>query len=213
MVKKHDIRVSEIISVLESVYPDALCSLEYSDPLQLLIATRLAAQCTDARVNTVTPELFTKYPTLEDFCSADVSDIENIIRSCGFFRQKARDIKGMCIKIRDSFGGRVPDSIEELTSLPGVGRKTANLIVGDIYKKPAVVCDTHCIRISGRLGLTDSKDPLKAEKQLREILPPDKSNDLCHRFVLFGRDTCSARSPKCNACPLSHLCPSSDICS
>ncbi|MBQ6570693.1 MAG: endonuclease III [Clostridia bacterium] len=194
------------VKALEERYPDAICSLEYEKPHELLIATRLSAQCTDARVNMVTPELFEKYPDLEAFCNADAGDIEKIIHSCGFFRQKAKDIVGMCIAIRDKYDGRVPDTVEQLTTLPGVGRKTANLIVGDVYKKPAIVCDTHCIRITNRLGLTDTKDPYKVEMQLKEILPPEKSNDFCHRLVLFGRDVCDARKPKCDICPFWGVC-------
>lgn len=197
----------EVIHRLEQIYPDALCSLQYTDPLQLLIAVRLSAQCTDARVNLVTPALFERYPTIDDFCNAEQADVEKYIHSCGFFRQKSKDIIGMCRIIRDEYDGRVPDEIEQLIKLPGVGRKTANLIVGDVYGKPSIVCDTHCIRISGRLGLTDgTKDPLKTEMQLKKILPPDKSGDLCHRFVLFGRDTCSSRSPKCGECGLNDIC-------
>lgn len=194
------------IEKLEKLYPEAICSLTYKEPLQLLIATRLAAQCTDARVNTVTPHLFGKYPDLDSFCSAEVSDVEEIVKSCGFYRQKAKDIVGMCKKIKSDYNGTVPDTVEELTKLPGVGRKTANLIVGDIYGKPAIVCDTHCIRITNRLGLTTVKDPYKVELQLKELLPPEKSNDFCHRTVLFGRDICNARSPKCGECSLSEIC-------
>ncbi len=194
------------VEALEREYPDALCSLEASNPLELLIATRLSAQCTDARVNLVTPALFRKYPTLEDYCNAEISDVEKIIHSCGFYRAKARDIVGMAIKIRDDFGGQVPDSIEKLTSLPGVGRKTANLIMGDVYKQPAVVADTHLIRITNLLGLTDSKDPLKVEMQLKKLLPPDKSNDFCHRAVLHGRAVCVARRPDCGSCCMKEVC-------
>ena len=194
------------VEALEKEYPDALCSLEASNPLELLIATRLSAQCTDARVNLVTPALFRKYPTLEDYCNAEISDVEEIIHSCGFYRAKARDIVGMAIKIRDDFGGQVPDSIEKLTSLPGVGRKTANLIMGDVYKQPAVVADTHLIRITNLLGLTDSKDPLKVEMQLKKLLPPDKSNDFCHRAVLHGRAVCVARRPDCGSCCMKEVC-------
>jgi len=194
------------IERLEHLYPEAICSLTYKEPLQLLIATRLAAQCTDARVNMVTPYLFKKYPNLDSFCNADVADVEEIVKSCGFYRQKAKDIVGMCQKIKNDYNGVVPDTVEELTKLPGVGRKTANLIVGDIYNKPAIVCDTHCIRITNRLGLTTTKDPYKVELQLRDLLPPDKSNDFCHRTVLFGRDVCNARSPKCLQCYLAEIC-------
>ena len=204
MTKKQ--RALLCVEVLEKEYTDALCSLEASNPLELLIATRLSAQCTDARVNLVTPALFKKYPTLDDYCNAKVEDIEEIIHSCGFYRAKAKDILGMAIKIRDDFDGQVPDSIEKLTSLPGVGRKTANLIMGDVYKQPAVVADTHLIRITNLLGLTDSKDPFKVEMQLKKILPPEKSNDFCHRIVLHGRAVCVARRPDCERCCMGDFC-------
>ena len=199
-------KAARATELLEQRYPDAVCSLEYTVPHELMIATRLAAQCTDARVNTVTPELFAKYPTVDAFAQADVEDIERIIYPCGFFRTKAADIVAACKMLRDEFGGRVPDELDSLLRLPGIGRKTANLILGDIYGKPAVVCDTHCIRICGRLGLTSNKDPYKCELRLRELLDPRKSNDFCHRLVLFGRDVCTARSPKCGECPLHELC-------
>lgn len=194
------------VEALKKEYPDAVCSLEARNPLQLLIATRLSAQCTDARVNLVTPVLFEKYPSLDAFCKADVKDVEEIIRSCGFFRTKASDIVKMAQKIKSDFGGQVPDSIEKLTSLPGVGRKTANLIMGDVYKKPAVVADTHLIRISNLLGLVSVKDPYKVELRLKEILPPAESNDFCHRIVLHGRAVCVARRPDCKRCCLSKFC-------
>lgn len=194
------------VEALKKEYPDAICSLESKNSLQLLIATRLSAQCTDARVNLVTPVLFEKYPTLDSFCEADVKDIEELIHSCGFFRAKARDIIGMAQKIKSDFGGQVPDSIEKLTSLPGVGRKTANLIMGDVYKKPAVVADTHLIRITNLLGLVSVKDPYKVELRLKEILPPEESNDFCHRIVLHGRAVCVARRPACERCCLSDFC-------
>lgn len=199
-------RTLKIVEALKKEYPQAMCSLEYKDPLQLLIATRLSAQCTDARVNLVTPALFEKYPDLDAFCAADVGDIETLIHSCGFFRAKARDIIGMAKKIKADFGGKVPDSLEKLTSLPGVGRKTANLIMGDIFKKPAVVADTHLIRISNLLGLVESKDPYKVELRLRELLPPEESNDFCHRAVLHGRAVCVARRPDCGRCCLNDFC-------
>ncbi len=204
MTKKQ--RALLCIEALEKEYPDALCSLIASNPLELLIATRLSAQCTDARVNLVTPALFSKYPTLDDYCNAKVEDIEEIIHSCGFYRAKAKDIIGMALKIRDDFGGEVPDSIEKLTSLPGVGRKTANLIMGDVYKQPAVVADTHLIRITNLLGLTDSKDPFKVEMQLKKLLPPEKSNDFCHRIVLHGRAVCIARRAACEKCCMRDFC-------
>lgn len=192
---------------LKKEYPGALCSLTASNPFELLVATRLSAQCTDARVNLVTPALFEKYKTLEEYASADVSDIEEIIRSCGFFRGKARDIIGMAQGILRDFGGRVPDTIEALTSLPGVGRKTANLILGDVYKKPAVVTDTHMIRISNRLGLVKTKEPKKVEDAMRALLDPAESNDFCHRCVLHGRAVCTARKAMCENCCMSGFCP------
>lgn len=191
---------------LKKEYPDALCSLNANNPLELLIATRLSAQCTDARVNLVTPALFEKYKTLNDYCNAELKDVENLIRSCGFYHTKAADIIGMAKKIKEDFGGEVPDSIEKLTTLPGVGRKTANLIMGDIYKQPAVVADTHLIRITNLLGLTDSKDPYKVELQLKKILAPEESNDFCHRMVLHGRAVCIARRPQCDKCCLRDVC-------
>lgn len=194
------------VDALKKEYPDAICSLEYVDPLQLLIATRLAAQCTDARVNMVTPALFERFPTLETFCEGTVEEIEELIRSCGLYKTKAKDIYKMCHVLRDEYDGVIPDTVEELTKLPGVGRKTANLVVGDVYKKPAVVTDTHCIRISGRLGLTESTVPLKVEKDLRAVLPPEESNDFCHRTVLHGRAVCSARNPKCEICCMREFC-------
>lgn len=194
------------VEALKTEYPDALCSLSASNPLELLIATRLSAQCTDARVNLVTPALFEKYPTLEDYCNADVKDIESIIHSCGFYHGKARDIIAMAQKIKSDFNGKVPDNIEDLTSLQGVGRKTANLIIGDVYKKPAVVCDTHLIRIANRLGLVATKDPVKVETALKKLLPPEESNDFCHRAVLHGRAVCTARKASCEKCRMSAFC-------
>ena len=194
------------VEALKTEYPDALCSLTASNPLELLIATRLSAQCTDARVNLVTPALFEKYPTLDDYCNADVQDIEAIIHSCGFYHGKARDIIAMAQKIKSDFDGKVPDTIEDLTTLQGVGRKTANLIVGDVYKKPAVVCDTHLIRIANRLGLVATKDPVKAETALKKILPPEESNDFCHRAVLHGRAVCTARKANCENCCMAAFC-------
>lgn len=194
------------VEALKTEYPDALCSLTASNPLELLIATRLSAQCTDARVNLVTPALFEKYPTLDDYCNADVQDIEAIIHSCGFYHGKARDIIAMAQKIKSDFDGKVPDTIEDLTTLQGVGRKTANLIVGDVYKKPAVVCDTHLIRIANRLGLVATKDPVKAETALKKILPPEESNDFCHRAVLHGRAVCTARKADCENCCMAAFC-------
>lgn len=194
------------VEALKKEYPDAICSLTYTEPLQLLIATRLSAQCTDARVNMVTPALFERFPTLNAFCDGPVEDIEEIIRSCGLYKTKARDIYAMCNKLRSDYNGVVPDTVEELTKLPGVGRKTANLVVGGIYHKPAVVTDTHCIRICGRLGLSEGKEPLKVEKQLRAVLPMDEANDFCHRLVLHGRAVCDARKPKCEICCMREFC-------
>ena len=200
-------KVSEIIALLEQKYPEAPCALHYSKDYELMIAVRLSAQCTDARVNLITPALFATYPTLEDMANADIAKVEEIIHSCGFFRQKAKDIVLACQMLLTEHGGKVPNSMDALLRLPGVGRKTANLLLGDLYGQPgSVVCDTHCIRICGRLGLSKGKEPEKVEKQLRAILPPEKSSDFCHRIVLFGREVCIARSPKCAECPLSHLC-------
>ncbi len=193
------------VHALKEEYPDALCSLDYEDPLQLLISVRLAAQCTDARVNLVTPALFERFPTLEAFCDGTEEEIGELIHSCGFFRAKARDILGACRKIRDEFGGRVPDNMDDLLSLPGVGRKTANLILGDVYHKSAVVTDTHCIRISGRLGLTKNKAPEKVERDLRAVLPPEESNNFC-RLVLHGRAVCIARRALCEKCCMKEFC-------
>ncbi|MBR3869599.1 MAG: endonuclease III [Clostridia bacterium] len=194
------------VEALKKAYPDAICSLDAGNPLELLIATRLSAQCTDARVNLVTPVLFEKYKTIEDYAAADVNDISEIIHSCGFFRQKSKDIVGIAQKIISDFGGKVPDNIEDLTTLPGVGRKTANLICGDVYGKPAVVADTHLIRISNRLGLVSTKDPYKVEIELKKLLPPEESNDFCHRCVLHGRAVCDSRKPKCEICTMSEFC-------
>ncbi len=199
------------VNALKKEYPEAICSLTYTDPLQLLIATRLAAQCTDARVNLVTPALFERFKTVDDFAEAEVSEVEEYIKSCGLYKTKARDIVAMAKKLRDDFGGEVPDTIEQLVTLPGVGRKTANLIVGDIFHKSAVVVDTHCIRITSRLGLHNIKDATKIEKILRELLPPEESNDFCHRLVLHGRAVCQARTPKCDICCMNSFCPTAAI--
>ena len=200
-------KVLNIIKLLKQQYPDALCALQYEKDYELMIAVRLSAQCTDARVNLVTPALFAAYPTLEAMANADIADVEKHIHSCGFYRQKAKDIVLACQMLIKDYGGKVPDTMEALLKLPGVGRKTANLLLGDIYAVPgSVVCDTHCIRICGKLGLSQGKEPEKVEKQLRAILPPEESSDFCHRIVLFGRDICTARNPKCSSCPLSHLC-------
>lgn len=199
-------RAEEIVSRLEAFYPDAKCSLEYKKPYELLIAVRLSAQCTDARVNIVTKELFSAFPTLESFANADLAEVERIVHPCGLFRTKAKSIVELSQKLLNDFGGKVPDNMEDLLSLPGIGRKTANLILGDVYGQPAVVTDTHCIRICGRLGLSEGSDPAKVEKQLREVLPMDRASDFCHRLVIFGREVCSARAPKCEMCPLKDVC-------
>lgn len=206
MKKKTD--VLRIIEALKMLYPDGICSLDYPKDYELLFSVRLAAQCTDERVNLVTPALFARFPTLESLACADVTEVEEYIHSTGFFRAKARDIVAASRMLLEEYGGRVPDTMEDLLRLPGVGRKTANLILGDIYHKPGVVvADTHCIRISGKLGLTDgTKDPAKVEQQLRATLPPEESNDFCHRLVLHGRAVCMARKPDCPNCTLRPWC-------
>ncbi|MBS7361410.1 MAG: endonuclease III [Oscillospiraceae bacterium] len=204
MTKKQ--KAALAVAALEKEYPDALCSLTETEPYRLLIAVRLSAQCTDARVNLVTPVLFERFPTLEELALAPVEEVEEIIHSCGFFRAKARDIVGMCRMLVEQYDKKVPDSIEELLKLPGVGRKTANLICGDVYGKPAIVADTHLIRISNLLGLVDTKDPAKVEAQLKKIVEPEKSNDFCHRCVLHGRAVCVARRPDCPRCVMKDFC-------
>lgn len=210
MTKKQKKEImAAIVDRLKGIYPESVCALESGGiPWRLLVMARLSAQCTDARVNIVCRELFSVYPTLDALANAPLEDIENIIRPCGLFRTKADSIKRACIMLRDDFGGVVPDNMEDLLSLPGVGRKIANLILGDIYKKPAVVADTHCIRICGRFGMysTELKDPTKVEMIMKELIVPDEQSDFCHRIVQFGRDTCSARSPKCYDCPIRDLC-------
>ena len=204
MTKKQ--KAALAVAALEKEYPDALCSLTETEPYRLLIAVRLSAQCTDARVNLVTPVLFERFPTLEELALAPVEEVEETIHSCGFFRAKARDIVGMCRMLVEQYDKKVPDSIEELLKLPGVGRKTANLICGDVYGKPAIVADTHLIRISNLLGLVDTKDPVKVEAQLKKIVEPEKSNDFCHRCVLHGRAVCVARRPDCPRCVMKDFC-------
>ncbi len=200
-------KVQEIISLLKQRYPQAPCALQYQKDYELMIAVRLSAQCTDARVNLVTPALFEAYPTLEAMAAAPVADVERLVHSCGFYKHKARDIVAACQMLLAEYGGKVPGTMQELLKLPGVGRKTANLLLGDLYSQPgSVVCDTHCIRICGRLGLSQGKDPEKVEHQLRAILPPEESSDFCHRIVLFGREVCTARSPKCAQCQLRSHC-------
>ena len=200
-------KVHAIIGILKEKYPDAPCALHYGKDYELMIAVRLSAQCTDARVNLVTPALFAAYPTLEAMAAADIADVENYVHSCGFYKHKARDIVLGCQMLLKDYGGKVPGTMEELLRIPGVGRKTANLLLGDLYGQPgSVVCDTHCIRICGRLGLSKGKEPEKVEKQLRAILPPEESSDFCHRIVLFGRKVCTAQRPKCEGCPLRPYC-------
>ena len=206
-MKKKEIAM-QAEKVLAELYPDALCSLEAENAFHLLVAVRLSAQCTDARVNLVTPALFAKYPTVQDFAAAEIKDVEEIVHSCGFYRQKASDIVRSAQIILEKHGGRVPDNMDDLTALPGVGRKTANLIMGDVYGQSSYVCDTHMIRIANRLGLVSTKDPYKVELALRELLTPETSGDFCHRVVLFGRDVCDARKPKCGNCPMRGFCPS-----
>lgn len=199
-------KVTNILSALKALYPDALCALHFGKDYELMIAVRLSAQCTDARVNLVTPALFAKYPTLEAFAQADIADVEQMVHSCGFYKHKARDIVLACQMLLRDYGGRVPDNMDDLLKLPGVGRKTANLLLGDIYHKEAYVCDTHCIRICGKLGLSQGKDPQKVEMQLRKVIPPEESSDFCHRIVLHGRAVCTARNPKCSQCTLAPFC-------
>ena len=204
---KTQAQISAIIEELKKLYPDAICSLDYRKDYELLFSVRLAAQCTDARVNLVTPALFERFPTLEAFAAATPDEVGEYVRSCGFWRAKAKDIVGSAQMLLRDFGGKVPDNMDDLLRLPGVGRKTANLILGDVYGQEGYVCDTHCIRITGRLGITDgSKDPLKVEQQLRKVIPPEESSDFCHRMVLHGRALCMARAPQCGDCPLKALC-------
>ena len=207
MTKKE--RAAAVVELLRQGYPDAACALQYTHDYELLFATRLSAQCTDARVNIVTKDLFVRFPTLQSFADAPVEDIEDGIKTCGLFRTKARDLKACAQMLLSDFGGKVPDNMADLLRLPGVGRKTANLILGDIFGQPAIVTDTHCIRLSNRLGFVkNEKDPVKVEKALRALIPPAESSDFCHRLVLHGREVCTARSPKCENCCLASICPS-----
>lgn len=200
--------IRAIVEELKVLYPDGICSLEYQKDYELLFSVRLAAQCTDERVNKVTPALYKRFPTLEALANADISEVEEYIHSTGFFRAKAKDIVLASQMLIRDYGGKVPNTMEDLLKLPGVGRKTANLILGDVYHTPGVVvADTHCIRITGLLGLTDgTKDPAKVEQQLRAVLPPEESNDFCHRMVLHGRAVCIARRPQCQSCTLRPWC-------
>ena len=200
-------KVRAILDILQEKYPDAPCALHYEKDYELMIAVRLSAQCTDARVNLVTPALFAAYPTLEAMAAADIGDVENYVHSCGFYKHKARDIVLGCQMLLSDYDGKVPGTMEQLLRIPGVGRKTANLLLGDLYGQPgSVVCDTHCIRICGKLGLSQGTDPEKVERQLRAILPAEESSDFCHRIVLFGREICTARNPRCADCPLAPYC-------
>ena len=195
-------------AILEEYYPESVCALQYKEPYELLIAVRLSAQCTDARVNIVTKTLFQQYPTLESFAAANLEELEQAVKPCGFYHMKAKSIKEMAIRLLTVYDGKIPDTMEELLTLPGVGRKTANLILGDVYKQPAIVTDTHFIRITGRLGLTTNKEPAKVERDLRPLIPPERSSDFCHRIVQFGRDICRARKPLCGNCPMADFFPS-----
>ena len=207
MTKKE--RALAVVNLLKNAYPDAACALQYKQDYELLFATRLSAQCTDARVNLGTRDLFVAFPTLQSFADAPLEAIEEGIKTCGLFRTKARDLKACARMLLDDFGGKVPDNMADLLKLPGIGRKTANLILGDIYGQPAIVTDTHCIRLSNRLGFVkDQKDPVKVETALRGLIPPAESSDFCHRLVLHGREVCTARAPKCEGCCLASVCPS-----
>lgn len=199
-------RVSLLLELMDDVYPEVECSLNYSNPLEMLIATQLSAQCTDARVNIVTKELFKKYKTVYDYANADINELQEIIRSTGFYKNKSKNIIACCKRLIDVYGGEVPDTMEDLTSLAGTGRKTANLVIGDIFGKSAVVVDTHCIRLSNRIGLTKETDPYKIEMTLKKIIPPHRQLKLCHQFVYHGRAICTARSPKCEVCPIKKAC-------
>ncbi len=201
-------QVREIVRLLLAEYPEAACTLDWGKDYELLFSVRLAAQCTDERVNRITPALFARFPTLEAFANADVAEVEQYIHSCGFFRAKARDLVACAQVLLEKYGGELPRTMEELTSLPGVGRKTANLILGDVFRVPgSTVVDTHCIRLSNRLGLVDGlRDPVKIEMALRKILPPEDSSTFCHCLVLHGRAVCDARRPACERCCVKHLC-------
>ena len=205
-LKEKKERINIIVELMEKEYPDAVCSLVADDPFHLLVATRLSAQCTDARVNMITPALFDALPTPEAFANATIEQVEELIKSCGLYHSKARDLVALGKMLVEKYDSKVPDTMEELTSLPGIGRKTANLILGDVYGKPAVVTDTHFIRLCNRMGFVKTKDPRKVEDAMRKILPPDKSNDFCHRSVLHGRAVCSARAPKCENCCIKDIC-------
>lgn len=203
---RKDERASGVMDILDKIYPEVKCTLDYSTPLQMLIATQLSAQCTDARVNIVTKDLFQKYKNAEDFARADISELENDIRSTGFYKNKAKNIIACCQRILNVYEGEVPDTMEDLLTLAGTGRKTANLVLGDIFKKPAVVVDTHCIRLSNKIGLVNTDDPVKIEFALKKLIPPDKQLRLCHQFVNHGRVRCNARKPDCDGCEIKEFC-------
>ena len=205
-IKEKKEKLNKIIELLELEYHDAICSLVADDPFHLLVATRLSAQCTDARVNLITPALFAKFPTPDAFSKATIEEVEELIKSCGLYHSKAKDLVALGKVLVERFGSKVPDTMEELTSLPGIGRKTANLILGDVFGKPAVVTDTHFIRLCNRMGFVNTKEPRKVENVMRKLLPPEKSNDFCHRSVLHGRAICSARNPKCDICCIKDVC-------
>ena len=202
-------RINAVVALLKDEYPEAICSLDYSDAFHLLIATRLSAQCTDARVNMVTPALFARFPDAAAFANAELSAVEELIKTCGLYKTKAKDLIGIGRMITEEFGGVVPDTIEALTRLPGVGRKTANLVCGDVYGKPAIVTDTHFIRLCNRLGFCKGTDPYKVEMAMKKIVPPEESNDFCHRTVLHGRAVCTARHAYCERCCLQNVCKKS----
>lgn len=204
MTKKE--KIAELRKLLDIAYPEVKCSLNYSNPLEMLIATQLSAQCTDARVNIVTEELFKRYRSAEDFANADITELQEYIKSAGFYKNKSKNIIACCRRLIEAYNGEVPDTMEDLLTLPGTGRKTANLVLGDIFGKPAIVVDTHCIRLSRRLALTKEEDPAKIEFDLKKIVPPDYSLRMCHQFVYHGRAVCTARNPKCDICTISHLC-------
>lgn len=210
MTKKE--RVLKLRELLDKAYPDVKCSLNYTTPLEMLIATQMSAQCTDARVNIITETLFKKYRNAEDFANADYDELCEDIKSAGFYRNKAKNIILCCQRLIDVYGGEVPDTMEDLTSLAGTGRKTANLVLGDIFGKPAVVVDTHCKRIAKRIGLTTNDDPTKVEMDLKKIVPPDYQLRMCHQFVAHGRVVCTARNPKCAVCPIKEVCKSAGKC-
>ena len=211
MTKKQ--RALEIIERLKKEYPDAACTLDYEEAWKLLVSVRLAAQCTDARVNVIVKGLFEKYPDVNALAEAEVSDIEEIVRPCGLGKSKARDISACMKMLRDEYNGKVPDDFDALLKLPGVGRKSANLIMGDVFGKPAIVTDTHCIRLSNRMGLVDGiREPKKVEMALWKIIPPEEGSDFCHRLVIHGREVCTARTkPYCDKCCLSDICPKKGI--